>query len=86
MLAFGSMLLGPAKEAGMKIPEDFDDENIEAIKESHVHFYIFCLLQLAKRMHSPTEHWENAKILAKIPEEELKKMSIADLIGRGFSY
>lgn len=85
MLAFPSMLLSPAEEAGMKIPLDFDDD-IKSIKETHVHFYIFCLLQLGKKMHSPTEHWDNAKIIAPIPEDELKTLSINDLIDRGFSY
>ena len=83
MMAFPSMLLEPAAQAGMSHPTgDFDEENLDSIKEEYPHFFIFCQLQLGRRME-PGEHWENAKVIAKIPTKELVKMTVEDFRKRG---
>jgi hypothetical protein len=82
MLVFASMLENPAKKAGISVPPDPD--NFEAEKEVFPHFFVFCAMQLGAPMPHASAHWENAKVIAAIPENELKTLSGDDIIGRGF--
>jgi hypothetical protein len=80
MLAFPEMLRSPAQDAGMKVPKDTENYN----REEYPHFYIFCMLQLGRRMPYPSVHFDNAKVIAKIEEEQVKKMSFGDFCEVGF--
>lgn len=82
MLAFPSMLTSAAEQAGMKFPSDPDDFS----PEEFPHFQVFCSVQLGRRMNDLSEHWDNAKVIAAIPDEEIKKVSLDDLIDRGLSW
>jgi len=82
MLAFPGMLVKPALNANMKTPKD--PNNYNAMDYSH--FHVFCNMQLGKRMGYPSEHWDNAKVIADIPESEIMKITLSDLIERGFSF
>jgi hypothetical protein len=76
------MLVEAAEQAGMKVPADPD--NYDA--EEYPHFDLYCLLQLCRPIRWG-EHWENAKVLAGIPIDELKKLTLAQLIEeKGFEY
>lgn len=84
MIAFPGMLIGAAKAADMPVPEDGDKLEVnDALKETHPHFWVFCMLQLARRMTSPSEHWENARVIAPIPLERLMTMTAADFAVEG---
>jgi hypothetical protein len=83
MIAFAGMLLGAAKEAGMKIPKHPDDD---FDRKKFPHFHCFCLLQLGRPCVTPGEHFGNAKIIAKIPEKKLVKMTLEDFIRAGVRY
>lgn len=82
MIAFATMLERPAKEAGISVPADPD--NFEAEKEAFPHFFVFCAMQLGAPMPHASAHWENAKVIAAIPETELKSLTGDDIITRGF--
>lgn len=82
MMAFPSMIAGAAKRAGMKVPDDPDGEYS---REEFPHFWVFCTLQLCRPMQ-PGEHWENAEIIAAIPEDELKTMTLNDFFDKGLRY
>ena len=77
-MVFPSMLTPAAEEAGMPFPPDPD--NFEP--EDFPHFHIFCSVQLCRAMEW-TEHWDNAKVLVKIPEEELKTLTLEGLLEKG---
>lgn len=79
MIAFPEMLVGPAKEAGMKVPDDLENYKNEDFK----HWTVFCNVQLGKSMSSPTEHWDHAKIIAKIPESKIGTITYKDLRKKG---
>lgn len=85
MLVFESMIAKAAQEAGMKVPPDelLDEEKPENYTEEYPHFHCFCVLQLGRAMTGPTEHWENAKVIAAIPEEQLKTMKVEDFAKAG---
>lgn len=83
MIAYPCILAAAAEQAGMSIPEDPD--MFEQMKEEHPHFHVFCILQLGKRMHSPDEHWNNAKVIANIPKEKLVTMTLDEFINEGVS-
>lgn len=80
MLAFPGMLVDAAKEAGIPVPEDpgnFDPEQFPR-------FQLFCAAQLCRSIR-PGEHWENAKVVAKVPEDRLKTITWSELIDMGLS-
>ena len=58
MLAFPGMLVDAAEKAGMKVPQNADEDSWSG--NEYPHFYVFCKLQLGRIMR-PGEHWENAK-------------------------
>ena len=81
MLAFPSMLVAPAKDAGMKAPPDADNFP----QEEYPHFAYFCALQLCRRMQ-PGEQWENAKIIAAVSDDEIKTMTLEGFLARGLTW
>jgi hypothetical protein len=88
MIAFPEMLLDAAEKAGIKVPpHDFKgwDEK-EWDTNEYSHWTVFCNLQLGKSVRYHGEHWENAKIIAEIPEDKIKTMMLEDFIRAGFSY
>lgn len=85
MLAFPSMLVGAAEAAGIKCPPDPDDEKSWK-KEEYLHFFVFCNVQLGRSMRSPSQHWDNAKIIAALTEAECKTVTPAHLTDKGFEW
>ena len=80
MIAFRGMLAEPARQAGILVPpdpENFDDEQ-------YTRFAIFCIAQLGQPMPNAAAHWDNAYVVAKIPEEQLKTITFERLLGMGF--
>ena len=71
-----------AKKAGMKTPEDPDNGYD---KEKYPHFFIYCMVQLCRRIRWG-EHWDNAVVVAKIKEEKLKTITLEQLIAMGLEY
>lgn len=76
MLAFPNLLIPAAEKAGIKIPPDASD--YDAME--YPHFHVFCNAQLARRMTSPDEHWHNAGIIAAIPEDKIKTITLGELV------
>lgn len=86
MLAFPGMIAHFAKDAGMKIPDDPDNEESWTGKD-FPHFLTFCNLQLCRPMDMNGNEPEiNAKIIANIPENELKTMTLAMFLAKGIRY
>lgn len=88
MMCFESMLITAAQKAGMKVPPDklLDKNEEESFKkEEYPHFFIYCRLQLGRPIVWG-EHWENAEIIAKVPEEKLMKMTLEDFLVLGISW
>ena len=82
MMAFPSMLESAAKQAGMSVPPEPDDDfDIEKFP----HFHVFCLLQPCRPIQWG-EHWENAKIIAAIPAKKLKTMTLEDFLAKGLRW
>lgn len=80
MLAFPSMLVEPAIKAGMKVPEDSDNFD----PNEYPHFQVFCLMQLGSAMPYPSVHWDNAFVIASIPEDKIKTITVLEIIALGF--
>ncbi|KKN40820.1 hypothetical protein LCGC14_0729620 [marine sediment metagenome] len=79
MLVFPEMLMGAAEQAGMKTPSDSDNFN----PKKFPHFQVFCKAQLGRPMN-PEDHWENAKVIAKIPDSQIMKIDVQGLLNLGF--
>lgn len=81
MIAFPGMLLTPAKDAGMKVPDDAENFN----KEEYPHFYVFLQVQLGAPMPFPSAHFENAKVIAQLSDDEILNITYAELLEKGFA-
>lgn len=81
MYAFPGMLIGPAQEAGISIPPDIENYT----PNDFPHWHVFITAQLGKPLPSPTAGWHNAKMIAGIETEKLKKMTFKDLVKAGFA-
>lgn len=73
------MLVTAAEAVGMKVPSDPDKYD----RDQFPHFAVFCNAQLGKPMR-PGEHWENAKVIAGIPDAKIREVSMAYLVELGF--
>lgn len=83
MLVFSSLLESAAKAAEMKVPDNPD--GYDWSPDDFPHFHVFCNVQLCRPMQ-PGEHWDNAKVIAAIPEDEIKEISLEGLLNRGLRY
>jgi len=79
MLCYPSMLVGPAKDAGMETPEDPEDFS----SYDYPHFQVFCVLQLGWSMR-PGAHFDNAKVIAKFSEEQVRSVGKMHFFLAGF--
>lgn len=84
MMAFPSMLISPAKDAGIKCP-NLDVTN-EWDTEQFPHFTVFCNLQLGRPMKMDGEQWRNAKIIATFTEEQIKVATLNDFLAAGLEW
>jgi hypothetical protein len=82
MLAFAGMLVEAAEQAGIPVPEDVDNFD----QNKYPHFGVFCKVQLCRPVRYHGEHWENAKVIAGISEEEIRKVTLTNLIEKGLSW
>lgn len=79
MIAFASMLVHPAQEAGIRVPPNPE----RYWRKKWIKWHVFLNVQLGASLPFPSAHWENAKIIAGIDEDRLKRMTFADLIAVG---
>ncbi len=94
MLAFPAMLIPAARNAGMKTPHDVEyDEHDELVffdeaskrygKKDFPHFFVYCILQLARPLTDWNEPHENAVVIANIPADRLMTMTAAEFTAAG---
>lgn len=81
MLIFAEMLVEPAEKAGIRVPPNV--EKFDA--EMYPHFQVFCTCQLGASMPTPSSHWDNAKVIASIPDDEIKLITFNELVQKGFA-
>lgn len=82
MIMFPEMIAQAAEKAGMLVPPD---ANGEWNPEEYPHFSIFCDVQLCRRIRWG-ENWENAKVVARIPLDKIKTVTLNDLIADGLEW
>jgi len=80
MFAFPEMLITAAEAAGIKIPKSLEDYE----KNDYPHWYVFEMVQIGASMPYPGVHYENAKVIAEISDDEIRKITYDQLIDRGF--
>lgn len=80
MFAFPGLLVKAAEDAGMKVPSDPDNY----VASDYPHFHVFCNAQIGRRMPYPGVHFDNARVIAEIPDDAILHMKVEDLVTRGF--
>ena len=81
MIIYPSQLIPAAEEAGMKVPQL--SKNDEFNPELAPHFHVFCQIQLGRPLTNWNEHWENAKVIASVPDDQIRTITTKELIARG---
>lgn len=81
MFAFPEMLVEPAKRAGMKVPENPN----HFVDEEYPHFAVFCNIQLGSPVPYGQAIWDNAKVIAGVPDTDIKDVTREELVGRGLA-
>lgn len=82
MICLPSMLVEPAIQGGIKVPEDLDDD-MDIDGEEFPHFVVYLNVQLGSPMPSATSHWNNAKIVGAIPEDKIKTITWEEITELG---
>lgn len=82
MLAFPGQIAKAALDAGMKVPTDLDGD-IDA--GEYPHFTVYCNVQLNRPIRWG-EHWDNAKVVAAIPDDKIRTVTLEDLIQAGLEW
>lgn len=80
MLAFPGLIAPAAEQAGIKLPKDVEDYN----KTEYPHWFVFCQMQLGAPMPDPSAQWDNAKVVAAIPNDQITKVTPKQLEEVGF--
>ncbi len=80
MIMVNAGLLPAAKAAGMKVPDDPEDYD----RQDYPHWHGFVSLQVGVAMRGAHVHWENAKVMAAVSDEEIKEITALQLEDRGF--
>tara|TARA_B100000700_G_scaffold88627_1_gene100025 strand:+ start:135368 stop:135613 length:246 start_codon:yes stop_codon:yes gene_type:complete len=80
MICSVQMLKAPAENAGVEVPGDI--ENYHAAE--YPHFFLYVQYQLCRPLPFPSSHWNNAHVIASIPDHMVFNVTLDDLIRRGF--
>ena len=77
-----SEIVEAAEKARMPVPPNPDrfDEEI------FPHFHVFCVLQLGRTVNHINECYTNAKVIAQVPSEKIKEISLHELTKMGLSF
>lgn len=81
MIAMRSLLVAPAEQAGIKLPPDIHNFD----HEEYPYWAVFCNMQLGRPIPSMIEHWENAKLIAGIPDDKIKVMTNKQIEDLGYA-
>lgn len=83
MITIVSGLLDAARRAGMKVPPNPDKFD----KEQYPHFFVFCSLQLGRKLPYPTAHFDNALVIMSVGDEkDIKGIDAHKLLTYGFNF
>jgi hypothetical protein len=86
VLVYPSMLIDAAMDAGMAFPPEVEEDlhfDIDSCKKEYPHFFVYCMIQLCRPI-TWGNHWNNAKIIANVPKDELMTMTEQDFVRLGF--
>ena len=81
MICIPEMLAACAEKAGITLPKDI--RNYDADKFPH--WYVYKLMQSGAPMPYASAHWDNAKVIAAIPNDRIMKVTYDEVIEMGFA-
>lgn len=83
MFAYQRMLVSAAQAANISVPED-PETNLSDIRETHPHWFVFCMTQLGAPMPYPGVHFDNAHVVGDLTVEEVRLITMEELLDKGF--
>jgi len=76
---FPEMFLNHVEGTGLKVPEDASEFN----KDEFPHWEVFLLLHLGRNIPNMNDIHYNAEIIAKIPDDQIRKITVNQLQALG---
>ena len=83
MIAFPGMLMTFAAAEGMKVPPQEEVEEGTWDENEFVHWTVYTKYQCARPLPYPSAHESNARVIAGMPEDVVRKATIKDLQDAG---
>jgi len=80
MIACPELLVKPAQDAFIPIPENLEDYDVE----EYPHWHVYLMLQLGSSMPDARAHFHNAHVVSRISDEDIFDLTGNDAINRGF--
>lgn len=80
MIALPSMLVDPAKDAGIKVPKNLEDFD----SDKYPHWHVFMAVQIGAPQPYPGCHFDNAKVIAALGKNEVLTITMKQLLKKGF--
>lgn len=88
MIAHVEMLVDPAKEAGIKVPDDVElireDPDYAPSPDDYPHFFAYINMQIGRPLPYASSHWDNANIIAEISGENILTIDAAGIEALGY--
>lgn len=78
MFIYEGMFESHIKDSKLKMPENFDEYN----PEEYPHFHVFMIVHLGRPINVESLE-DNANIIAEISDEDIKTVTLEDLLSRG---
>lgn len=79
MIAFPELLVEPACEASIRVP--LDPEVYDA--DRFPFWHVYAVWQIGRPLPDPVAHWDNAYVIAAVPEEKIRHVTFDELKARG---
>jgi hypothetical protein len=81
MIAIPAMLAGCLSKYGGKVPSD--PENFDPVE--YPHYDVYLKVQLGASLPYASAHWDNAKLIAELSDEEIHTVTYEQLLDKGLA-
>lgn len=79
MIMLNSLLVEPAKQANIKVPDNIEEYD----PQEYPHFHVYCTFQINRPIPTPTSIWTNAEVVANIPESQIREITFNQIVELG---
>jgi hypothetical protein len=87
MISSADMITLAAERYGIPCPsiEELHEHDIDHFKEEYPKFWLYCVCQIGRSIFWG-EHWDNARVISELKDDEIMTITPEQLEERGFSF